>query len=151
MPIKLDAKINSMESKCFAKISPDGKYLFFLGDNNNAYWVSTDFAKSITGVETGSRGELPSTIQLYQNYPNPFNPTTVIGYRLPSAGNVKLSIYNLLGQKIETLINSFQSAGEQSVVWDGRDDRNMPVSSGIYFYCLESGERIVQKKMVLMR
>jgi uncharacterized repeat protein (TIGR03803 family) len=150
-PIKLDSKINSMPSKCFAKISPDGKFLFFLGANNDAYWVSTDFTKTLTGIETGHNLELPSTIRLNQNYPNPFNPSTVISYRLSAFSDVKLMIYNVLGQKIKTLVNSFQTAGEYSLVWDATDEKNNPVSSGIYFYRLQTEELTLQKKMLLLR
>jgi flagellar hook assembly protein FlgD len=62
-----------------------------------------------------------------------------------------MTIYNLLGQKIKTIVNSFQSAGEHSIVWDATDDRSNPVSSGIYFYKLEADNLNLQKKMVLVR
>ena len=64
---------------------------------------------------------------------------------------MKLTIYNLLGQKIKTLIHSFQSAGEHSLVWDATDEKNNSVGSGIYFYCLQTNEIYLQKKMVLVR
>jgi hypothetical protein len=95
--------------------------------------------------------QLPVELKLLQNYPNPFNPSTVIVYQLPAAGNVRISIFNLLGQKVKTFFNSFQSAGEHSLVWDGRDDSNIPVSSGMYFYRLETEETALVMKMVLLR
>jgi hypothetical protein len=150
-PIKLDSKINSMESKCFAKISPDGKFLFFIGDNNNAYWVSTDFTKTITGIELNHIPELPSTIKLNQNYPNPFNPSTVISYQLPVNNNVRLKIYDALGREVKSLVDSFQSAGEHSIVWNATDNSNNSVSSGIYFYKMESNGMSFLKKMILVR
>jgi endo-1,4-beta-D-glucanase Y len=88
---------------------------------------------------------------LQQNYPNPFNPTTMIGYHLPAAGNVKLTIYNLLGQKVKTLVDSYLSGGEHSTTWNGMDDFNNPVGSGIYFYSLSTDEMNLQKKMILIR
>ena len=93
----------------------------------------------------------PKESTLGQNYPNPFNPSTVISYQLSVSSNVKLMIYNVLGQKIKTLVESFQNAGEHSLVWDATDERNNPVSSGIYFYCLQTNEMNFQKKMILVR
>jgi hypothetical protein len=150
-PVKLNSKINSMKSKSGAKISPDGKYLFFLGDNMDAYWVSTDFTISLTGVEKTHKSELPSIMKLCQNYPNPFNPMTTIRYSLAKSTLVKLTIFNLLGQRIKTLVNSFQSAGEHSISWDATDDGNNSVNSGIYFYQLTTDFRTFQNKMVLLR
>jgi hypothetical protein len=94
---------------------------------------------------------VPKEFTLSQNYPNPFNPTTVIGYQLPIAGHVKLSIYNLLGQKIKTLINSFQNAGKYSVIWNATDNSSNQVSSGIYFYKMETNGMSFQKKMLMIK
>jgi hypothetical protein len=106
--------------------------------------------KPLTGVEEDN-GHLPKESELLQNYPNPFNPTTVISYQLSVTSNVKLMVYNVLGQKIKTLVNSFQNSGEHSVVWYAMDDRSNPVSSGIYFYTLQTNGLNYQKKMVLIR
>jgi hypothetical protein len=105
-----------------------------------------------TGVDDPTnRKQIPGEMKLNQNYPNPFNPTTVISYQLPVNSDVKLSIFNVLGQKIKTLVNTFQNAGEHSLVWDATDEKNNSVSSGIYFYKLEAGAMNLQKKMVLVR
>jgi len=88
---------------------------------------------------------------LQQNFPNPFNPTTTIKYKLLKSNNVRLTIYNLLGQHVKTLVYTFQDAGEHSVVWDAMEDGNNPVSSGMYFYSLEINNQTFQKKMVLVR
>jgi hypothetical protein len=101
-------------------------------------------------VEENLKGTIDG-YALDQNYPNPFNPTTVIHYQLLKAGNVRLTIYNLLGQNIRTLQDTFQNAGEYSIVWDARDNRNGLVSSGMYYYRLEAGDNIFQKKMILMK
>ena len=71
--------------------------------------------------------------KLYQNYPNPFNPETIISYELEHQTNVKLIIFNSLGEKVQILVDETKSAGTYSIKWDGRDYNNNMVSSGIYF------------------
>jgi hypothetical protein len=93
----------------------------------------------------------PTLCKLYQNYPNPFNPETTISYQLPENGKVELTIYNLKGQKVKQLVSDQLSAGQHSVVWNGKDDNGKPVSSGIYFYKLKSGNFEKTKKMILMK
>jgi aminopeptidase N len=83
---------------------------------------------------------------LYQNYPNPFNSTTTIEYDLPNDTKVLLRIYNVLGQKVRTLANEYQTSGNKSVVWDGTDNSAKPVSSGLYFYMLETAKFTEAKK-----
>jgi hypothetical protein len=103
-----------------------------------------------TGIKENNN-QHPKESQLLQNYPNPFNPTTVISYQLSAFSNVKLTIYNVLGKKIKTLAHSFQNAGAHSVVWDATNERNSPVSSGMYFYRLETENINMQKKMLLIK
>lgn len=93
----------------------------------------------------------PQDFKLDQNYPNPFNPETIIGYHLAISKKVKLVIYNSLGEVVKTLVNSYQSAGEHSVVWDGTDEMGRNVSSGVYIYQLQSGKTTISKKMMLLR
>jgi hypothetical protein len=90
--------------------------------------------------------DLPSTFTLSQNYPNPFNPTTTISYNLPQAAEVKLEIFNILGQCVQTLVDERQSAGEHSVLWTSSG-----FSSGIYLYRLQTAEATVTRKMVLLK
>jgi uncharacterized protein (TIGR02145 family) len=125
----------------------------FLGTTakDNA-WAVRCIKDATTGVDDSkNRKQIPEEMTLHQNYPNPFNPTTVISYQLPVSSNVKLSIFNALGQKIKTLVNVFQNAGEHSLVWDATDDRSNSVSSGVYFYSLQTDEMTLQKKMMLVR
>ena len=89
---------------------------------------------------------LPVAVSLTQNYPNPFNPSTSIQYDLINDSPVNISIYNLLGQKIETLVNKIQHAGHHQIIWNAKD-----VSSGIYFYKINAGEYTETKKMVLLK
>jgi hypothetical protein len=95
--------------------------------------------------------KIPEGFKLEQNYPNPFNPSTVIGYQLPINGNVRLKIYDTLGQEVKSLVDSFQSAGEHYITWNATDNSSNPVSSGIYFYKMEANGISVQKKMILVR
>jgi hypothetical protein len=94
---------------------------------------------------------VPAGISLSQNYPNPFNPSTTIRYTLAKSGQVRLSVYNVLGARVRTLVNSLEESGSHDVIWDATDDRYNPVASGIYFYRLVTEEQSIQKKMVLMR
>lgn len=85
------------------------------------------------------------------NFPNPFNPTTVISYQLLGVSKVMLSVYNLKGQWIKTLANEEKTAGEYSVIWDGKDRNNRTVPSGIYFYNLKTDYSENTRKMILMK
>jgi hypothetical protein len=89
-----------------------------------------------TAVER-SNGDIPDTFKLFANYPNPFNPSTTICYSLPASADIRLNIYNLKGEKVRTLINQHQSTGTFAVSWNGRNDNNVRVASGIYVYRLE--------------
>jgi len=91
---------------------------------------------------------LPQQFLLSQNYPNPFNPVTNIHYELPRGSDVKLAVYNLLGQKVRTLVNGWRAAGRYDVEWQGDNDSGMAVSSGIYLYRIETTD--FQKTMKLM-
>jgi len=93
----------------------------------------------------------PANFTLRQNYPNPFNPSTRINYSLKSAGKTDLSIYNIKGQKIKSLVNNCQPAGSHEVIWDGSDSQGKQVASGIYFYRLSSGDNTQTRKMILMK
>ena len=94
----------------------------------------------------------PEEYALMQNYPNPFNPETVIGFKLKEQGKVNLIIYNVLGQKVKTLVSEQLKAGTHNVVWDGTNNSGVKVSSGVYFYRLMTkGTRIGVKKMTLLK
>ncbi len=93
----------------------------------------------------------PALPRLHGNFPNPFNPTTTISYDLSSAGDVRLEIFNVLGQQVRELVNEHQGVGSYNVVWDSRDNSNQPVSSGIYFYRLTTGDYRESKKMLLLK
>ena len=94
---------------------------------------------------------LPDQYGLYQNYPNPFNPTTTISFSIPSASQVTLEVYNVLGEKVATIYEGMAGAGVTAVVWDGRSDNGELVASGIYFSRMKSGQFEETCKMVLMK
>jgi hypothetical protein len=104
-----------------------------------------------TSVEDNSNGSLPEEFALEQNYPNPFNPSTRISYKLSTGNHVSLTIHDLLGRKIKTLVSGFQSAGHYSVEWNGKDELGNTVPSGVYLYSLHSGGYVISKKMMLMK
>ncbi|NIQ80660.1 MAG: T9SS type A sorting domain-containing protein, partial [Anaerolineae bacterium] len=93
----------------------------------------------------------PWGFQLHQNYPNPFNPDTRISYSLPADSDVRLTVFNVLGQEVKVLVQGYKTSGSHSVTWDGRNEDGENVSSGIYFYKLEAGEFAQTKKMSLMK
>jgi hypothetical protein len=105
-----------------------------------------------TAVEGEEEGALtPKDFELYQNYPNPFNNETVIKFNLRKSAEVSLVVYNVLGQKVRTLVKARMDAGSQSVTWDTKDEKGNELSSGIYFYQLKSGEVKETKRLVLLK
>ncbi len=124
---------------------------FPLGDLNwfpdkKAEWESG----KQTGVENISNAQL-AAFELSQNYPNPFNHETHIQFSLLQAGNVRLTVYNMLGQKVNTLVDEQKTAGVYSVKWDGTNSSGQKLPSGMYFYKLEMGSQELSKKMFLMK
>ncbi len=94
---------------------------------------------------------IPKVSKLYQNYPNPFNPTTTINYSLKVNSKVSLNIYNIKGQKVKTLVDETLESGNHTVIWNGKDDNNKSVSSGIYFYKMKTYNHEQTKKMILIK
>jgi predicted choloylglycine hydrolase len=93
----------------------------------------------------------PEHFKLTQNYPNPFNGQTIISYELFENSNIELKIYNLLGEEVIALKNDFQIKGNYSVMWNGKDEYNHDVASGIYYYQLQSDDRQLTKRMTLIK
>ena len=94
---------------------------------------------------------LPETFALHQNYPNPFNPVTTLRYDLPENAMINITIYDMLGREVKTLINQTQDSGFKSVIWDATNDYGKPVSAGVYLYQIQAGEFVQTKKMVLLK
>ncbi|MFQ5454562.1 MAG: T9SS type A sorting domain-containing protein, partial [Candidatus Zixiibacteriota bacterium] len=94
---------------------------------------------------------LPESFTLGQNYPNPFNPSTTISFNLPEKTSVNLSIYNILGQAVAILKNETLPSGQHKVEWNSNNMNGQPVTSGVYFYRLETDSFSDVKKMLLLR
>ncbi len=105
---------------------------------------------SPTGVQYRAE-EAPRQFALHQNYPNPFNPATVIRYQLPKASKVELTVHDLLGHLVKTLVNDRKPAGAYEAHWDGRDEAGNAMSNGIYWYRLQAGAFVQTRKMLLLR
>ena len=103
-----------------------------------------------TGIEKSSGNAIPTTSFIYQNYPNPFNGQTNIKYQVSISSRVQLEIYNVLGQRVATLVDDYKTPGYYSIHWDAKDSRGIKLSSGIYFIRLVAGNYSETKKMVLL-
>ena len=95
--------------------------------------------------------ELPKEFGLSQNYPNPFNPTTTIGYQLPETGHVRLTIYNILGAKILTLVDESKNAGYYDAIWHGTNEQGQLVANGVYFYRIDAADFTDVKPMMMLK
>lgn len=98
-----------------------------------------------------SENPIPLRTQLMQNYPNPFNPSTTISYALNNNDHIQISIYNTKGQLIRTLLDQQQSAGIYNILWDGKNDHQQSIASGLYFLKMQSSDYTNIKKMIMMK
>ena len=114
-------------------------------------WKSEIIVKDASEGKAPGRSRPPQTYSLSQNYPNPFNPRTQISYELPLGLHVTLTVYNILGQKVTTLVDKEMSAGRYVAEWNGASDSGRRVSSGVYLYKLEAGDFIKTRKMILVK
>jgi hypothetical protein len=147
---KLDSSYNVVDSIKFSGTFWWSGFKFY---NNNIYLIMYDAASNRTTVYKikdrftyVDKSEIPTTFALYQNYPNPFNPSTTISYDLPERARVKLSVYNILGQEVATLVNAEQEPGRYDVKFDASG-----LPSGIYFYTLQTPYFTKTNKMVLVK
>ena len=98
-----------------------------------------------------TENQIPNIQYLLTNFPNPFNPETKIVFDLPESGQVKLEIYNIKGQKVKTLLDCYMSPGRSEMLWNSKDDNGKRVSSGVYFYLLQTPTKHLTKKMLLLK
>jgi subtilisin-like proprotein convertase family protein len=162
-----DAAPDALISGIYADFSPEIKPLnalntVFAGKNPKGIWRlkitdlyngNTGFLygwglsiNNINGIKESSANEVPNHYQLDQNYPNPFNPSTSIRYFLPYKSNVKLNIYNAIGENVSQVFSGFQEAGTHEINFNGSS-----LASGVYFYRLQAGSFIDTKKMILLK
>jgi flagellar hook assembly protein FlgD len=113
--------------------------------------VASADGEAVSVIRAAKEVALPEEFALHQNYPNPFNPQTTISFDLAAAARAEMAVYNVLGQEVRLLIDGYLPAGKHSVVWDGRDDNNQQVSSGVYFYRLVSQGNALTRKMIMLK
>jgi len=124
------------------------RYLYAGTENGEIY--RTALATRIP-TNIASDHEAPASHNLSQNVPNPFNAQTLISYNLSHAGHIELAVYNGVGQRIRTLVNTWQQVGGHRVLWDGRDVGGHQVASGVYIYRLTTGAFKQMRRMVITR
>ncbi len=127
-----------------------------LKDGTRVVYKLNDITKidfsGITSVKDAKKVQgILNAFKLHQNYPNPFNPSTTIVYETPTKGNVQVSIYDINGRLIKTLINAPQSAGAHRVTWQGFNQSGQKVASGVYIYMVKFNNAISSKKMLLLK
>jgi hypothetical protein len=158
----LDPRYTDEIPNIFAKTIPEGntfltqtEYLGAFGEENWLKgWTALDwndvtgggYPGEPTGIEIDINNQVPSSLHLSQNYPNPFNPVTRINFNLPHAADVRLAVYNMLGQKVADLVQEVKSAGSYTITWNAS---NLP--TGMYVYRLQMGNEVISKKMMLVK
>ena len=112
-----------------------------------------DIASMFENLELDNDNDVqsPSSFKLYSNYPNPFNPVTSLSYDLPEDSFVSITIYDMLGNEINQLVNKVQNSGYKSIQWNATNNQGQPVSAGVYLYTIEAGEYTQTKKMILLK
>ncbi len=138
----LDARINYFDDTASFRLS---------GPIDTTDYLTIEPCIGGGGKEGVTVDLIPSTYALSQNYPNPFNPTTTFNYQLPKDCQVKFTIYNLMGQKVVTLLDEKQNAGYKTLNWDSHNQFGRRISSGIYFYLLETPNWCKAKKMLMLK
>ena len=104
-----------------------------------------------TSVEQGKDAGIPREYALSQNYPNPFNPTTVLNYSVPKNQNLTITVYDIMDRKVKTLVDKTVSPGRYTINWDGTNELDRRVASGVYFCRLKSKDVAKVRKMMLVR
>ena len=127
---------------------PSFKGTFYFDD---VRFVADANAAQATAVLDDGTITVPESFALGQNYPNPLNSSTQIPYELADRGEVLLSVHNLLGQSVRTLVGEAQEADLYAVRWDGRDDSGRALASGVYVYRLRVGDKIATRRLLLLR
>jgi hypothetical protein len=145
-----DPSVKDIQLEASVMEKPGHSLMFVYHTNDNGvlgqYTETPEFTPTTVSMSTVAGGNLPNTFALNQNYPNPFNPTTEISFDLPKSSHVELTVYNVLGQEVTTLINRDMEAGSHSIEWDASN-----VSSGVYFYRINADSFNQTKKMMLLK
>ena len=153
-PLKISWNISETASEIY-QLSDHQKYNVIL--NSRLKEIIVDKPLHTLTLTVGGSADMPRQFVLEQNYPNPFNPSTTIRYQLPQTSRVLIRVFDILGKNITTLVDKIETSGNKEIEWDGKDQANQPVTSGIYFYdCRflpETGEKGLHftRKMILMK
>jgi hypothetical protein len=147
--LAFDAGALQFRSDTSLSAGSDPKYWWIVdvGSVSMSFFNEHGIVASVKPVD----GLVPGEFALGQNYPNPFNPSTTIEYKVPARANVEITIFNILGQKVATVVNDVHEAGSHRATWNGRDLSGKIAASGVYFYSLKSGSFEQVKKMMLMK
>lgn len=123
----------------------------FATDKPQLFMVEHEEEVIVVNIDHNDSDIIPNKVSLEQNFPNPFNPATAFQYNLSESGIIELTITDIIGRKVTTLISGFQRSGNHNLLWTGKDSNGNQVPSGIYFYNLKSGSNIITKKMTLSK
>jgi len=130
--------------------SQQGQLLGKLSGSGSRIKITNASVKAVV-LTLNDNVNIPKVFALGQNYPNPFNPTTRFTVDVPTTGTVEVTIYDILGQKVNTLMTGQQAPGSITVQWDGRDANGLPVTSGVYFVHMKAGNFTATQKIMLMK
>jgi hypothetical protein len=119
-------------------------------DNSGGVYLAGQYIKSEAKDGKGDH-QTPDKFKLHQNYPNPFNPHTKIGFSLRDYGHVNIGIYNIVGQRIATILDEDCQAGDHVILWDGNDESGQRAASGLYFYRMTCDGKVKTRKMILLK
>ena len=150
-PIAADNQIPTVTGSTY--ISSNGSSWYDLGTNGTPSDVGIRARATLTLAQSNDDKDItrPNDFLLSQNYPNPFNSATAIEFSVPTRSQVSIDIYNLLGQKINTIIDEVLPVGNHTTIWNGNDKNGRPVSSGVYYYRIAADELVETKKLVLLK
>ncbi len=144
---------NSLNPILEVTAQDEAVFTYYVHASDEEYTVSDtgEFVLSQEALGIDDNAGIPVVFALHQNYPNPFNPVTTLRYDLPENSLVNITIYDMLGRQVKTLVNQTQDAGFKSVIWNATNDYGKPVSAGVYLYQIQAGEFRQTKKMVLLK
>tara|TARA_Y100000739_G_C20408620_1_gene373439 strand:- start:137 stop:529 length:393 start_codon:yes stop_codon:yes gene_type:complete len=113
--------------------------------------IPDDLEEILNTLALGQNQNIPGRFTLHQNYPNPFNPLTTIAYDLSQNTEMNITIYDLMGREVKTLLHREQTAGKRRIQWNATNNQNQPVSSGTYILLVKHGEVTESRKMILVK
>jgi hypothetical protein len=128
-----------------SQLAATDEYLYKTGGTINSYQIP------LPELDTHWESTQLVEFTLSQNYPNPFNPVTALRYDLPEDAMVNITIYDMMGRIVKTMVNAQQNAGYKSVIWDATNNAGQPVSAGLYLYTIQAGAFRQTKKMVMLK